>query len=220
MTERINQAQKDKEEAALAERTRLARELHDAVSQTLFSASLIAEVLPRLWERNQEEGRRRLEEIRQLTRGALAEMRTLLFELRPAALEDVGLNDLLKQLSQAATGRARIPVSVEINGDCDLPVNARIALYRICQEALNNIVKHARATRAAILMNCSANKVDLKIVDDGQGFVVDAAHPGSLGLNIMQERAASINAVIAIDSGLEKGTTINVTWERPQNKED
>jgi HAMP domain-containing protein len=109
MSERINQAQKDKEEAALAERTRLARELHDAVSQTLFSASLIAEVLPRLWERNPDEGRRRLEEIRQLTRGALAEMRTLLFELRPAALEDVSLKDLLKQLSQQLRAGPEFP---------------------------------------------------------------------------------------------------------------
>ena len=97
--------------ATVQERQRLARDLHDAVSQTLFSASLIAEVLPRLWERNPDEGRKRLEEIRQLTRGALAEMRTLLLELSPAALVDADLGDLLRQLAESITGRARIPVS-------------------------------------------------------------------------------------------------------------
>jgi signal transduction histidine kinase len=147
MIERINQAQRAKEEATMVERTRLARELHDAVSQTLFSASLIAEVLPRIWERNPEEGRKRLEEVRQLTRGALAEMRTLLFELRPAALQDVDIRDLLKQLGESVTGRSRIPVTLEINGECELPLDVKIALYRLCQEALNNIVKHAQASR-------------------------------------------------------------------------
>src|SRR5512138_3291935 len=83
---------------------------YDAVTQTLFSASLIADVLPRLWERNPEEGRRRLEELRQLTRGALAEMRTLLLELRPTALTEAALADLLKQLAEAINGRARLPV--------------------------------------------------------------------------------------------------------------
>jgi signal transduction histidine kinase len=98
------------EEAAVAtERNRLARDLHDAVSQTLFSASLIAKVLPRLWERKPEEGRRRLEEVRRLTRGALAEMRTLLLELRPKALVEADLGDLLRQLTEAFIGRARIP---------------------------------------------------------------------------------------------------------------
>ena len=81
-------------------------------SQTLFSASLIAEVLPRLWERNPEEARRRLEELRQLSRGALAEMRTLLLELRPSALTETRLSDLLKQLAEAVTGRARLPVEL------------------------------------------------------------------------------------------------------------
>ncbi len=114
-------AQQLQEKAAMEERSRLARDLHDAVSQTLFSASLIADVLPRLWEKNKEEGLKRLEEVRQLTRGSLAEMRTLLFELRPAALADAELGDLLRQLAEAVNGRARLPVTVEIGGTVKFP---------------------------------------------------------------------------------------------------
>jgi signal transduction histidine kinase len=100
--------------AVIAERNRLARELHDAVSQTLFSISLIADVLPRLWDRNQAKGRQSLEELRQLTRGASAEMRTLLYELRPAYLKEAKLGDLLKQLTRAMSGRTRIPISLTL----------------------------------------------------------------------------------------------------------
>ena len=115
ITERI-QAFEAARIAVAAERSRLARELHDAVTQTLFSASLIAEVLPRLWERDPAEGLRRTAELRQLTRGALAEMRTLLLELRPATLTEVELRDLLRQLCEALTGRARIPVNLQCGG--------------------------------------------------------------------------------------------------------
>jgi len=126
MDEDLN-AQRLKEQTALEERTRLARDLHDAVSQTLFSASLIADVLPRVWEKNKEEGLKKLEEVRQLTRGALAEMRTLLFELRPAALADAELSDLLHQLSESVMGRALLPVTLEIEGTCKIPAEVKIA---------------------------------------------------------------------------------------------
>ncbi len=108
--------QQAEETAAAAERTRLARELHDAVTQTLFSASLIAEVLPDLWDMNENEGRRRLEDLRQLTRGALAEMRTLLVELRPDALIQIPLSDLLRQLCESLVGRVRLPIEVKYRG--------------------------------------------------------------------------------------------------------
>lgn len=116
------------EAATLEERQRLARELHDAVTQTLFSASLIAEVLPRIWQRAPDQGRQRLEELRQLTRGALAEMRALLLELRPASLAEARLGDLLHQLAEATTGRSRIPVSVLVQGPCDLPPAVKVSL--------------------------------------------------------------------------------------------
>jgi PAS domain S-box-containing protein len=208
--EALKQAQKEKEEAAVAERTRLARDLHDAVSQTLFSAGLIAEVLPRIWEKNREEGRRRLEEIRQLTRGALAEMRTLLFELRPAALADAELSYLLHQLAESITGRSRIPVEVFFEGECNLAPEAKVALYRITQEALNNVAKHAHANQARVNVSCKPDAVSLVISDNGQGFDIARVHPESLGLGIMRERARGIGAELQINSQIGAGSEIIV----------
>lgn len=205
--------QQAQELAATQERNRLARDLHDAVTQTLFSASLIAEVLPRLWERNPEEGRRRLEELRQLTRGALAEMRALLLELRPAALTEVGLGDLLRQLAEAVTGRARLPVALTVESQCPLPPDAQVALYRIAQEALNNIAKHSRATQVAIVLHCQPDRVELCISDNGRGFNHTDISPEHLGLGIMRERAESIGAALTIESEIGRGTEITVVWK-------
>jgi PAS domain S-box-containing protein len=204
------QQEKAKEEAAATERTRLARDLHDAVSQTLFSASLIAEVLPRLWDKNQEEGRRRLEEVRQLTRGALAEMRTLLFELRPATLADAEFSYLLHQLAESITGRTRIPVKVHVEGQCYLPPEIKVALYRITQEALNNIVKHANASRANIDVTCQSDVTELSISDNGKGFDISDVRPESLGLGIMRDRARGIGAELIVQSNIGSGSKIIV----------
>jgi PAS domain S-box-containing protein len=201
-----------KEQTAVEERTRLARDLHDAVSQTLFSASLIADVLPRIWERNKDDGLKKLEEVRQLTRGALAEMRTLLFELRPAALSDADLNDLLRQLSESVTGRARVPVTLDVNGNCEVPPDVKVALYRIAQEALNNIAKHSGAGRAQVNLRCEPQHITLQITDDGHGFDISRASAGSFGLNNMKERAGQIKASLRIDSKIDEGTKITVDW--------
>jgi len=143
--------------AVMEERQRLARELHDAVTQTLFSASLLSEALPELWESD----RQLLAELRQLSRGALAEMRTLLLELRPAVLAEANLSELLHQLGEAVAGRtgADLQVLVEVcNRPAEqiplLPTDVRIALYRIAQEALNNVVKHANARHIALGLHC------------------------------------------------------------------
>jgi two-component system nitrate/nitrite sensor histidine kinase NarX len=200
------------ESAVAAERSRLARDLHDAVTQTLFSSSLIAEVLPRIWEQNPEEARRRLAELRELTRGALAEMRTLLLELRPSALEESKLADLLRQLAESITGRARVPVTLEVEGECRLEVEVKIALYRIAQEALNNVAKHAGASAASIRLSCQPEQVELQVHDDGLGFDPANLSPNSLGLGIMRERVEAIGAVLTIESRPGSGTKIEVLW--------
>lgn len=205
-------AAQEREQAAAAERTRLARDLHDAVSQTLFSASLISEVLPRLWERNKAEGQRRLEEVRQLTRGALAEMRTLLFELRPAALADAELGDLLRHLAESITGRARVPVAVEVEGQCALTADVKVALYRIAQEALNNVAKHSGASQARVSLHCHPDRVELRVSDNGRGFDTSQVPADSLGIGIMGERARAIDACLNIESKVGQGTEVVAIW--------
>jgi nitrate/nitrite-specific signal transduction histidine kinase len=212
--------EKAEEVAAQAERSRLARDLHDAVTQTLFSASLIADVLPKLWERNPEEGRRRLEELRQLTRGALAEMRTLLLELRPSALMEAALSDLLRQLGESVTGRARVAVAVKIDGQGPegLTPDVKVGLYRIAQEALNNVAKHSGASNAWVNLSYGPEGVLMSIEDDGRGFDPASVPPNHLGLGIMQERAAAIGAVVVIESEPGAGTHIDVVWQCPKDQ--
>jgi two-component system nitrate/nitrite sensor histidine kinase NarX len=205
--------------AVMAERNRLARELHDAVSQTLFSISLIADVLPRLWDRNQAKGRQSLEELRQLTRGASAEMRTLLYELRPAYLKESKLGDLLKQLTRAMSGRTRIPISLTLEGERPLSEEVKIALYRITQEALNNVGKYANPTQVSVTFRCQPEQVELIISDDGCGFDPSYISPEHLGLGIMHERAVAINAVMKLNSRPGCGTQIEVVWPVPTSKE-
>ncbi len=204
------------ESAAAIERNRLARDLHDAVSQTLFSASVIAEVLPRIYERDPEQGKQRLEELQQLTRGALAEMRTLLLELRPAALAEANLPDLLRQLGEAVAGRSRIPVDVQVDAAVGLPAEVGVALYRIAQEALNNVAKHSGAEHGQVrLHECGDDErpaLELVVADDGCGFDPDVVRPGSLGLGIMTERAEAIGARLQVESVPGEGTRIRVVW--------
>jgi signal transduction histidine kinase len=200
------------EDAIAAERNRLARELHDAVTQTLFAASLVAEVLPDLWDMDEAEARKSTEELRQLTRGALAEMRTLLFELRPAALCQARLCDLLRQLSEAVMGRQGLPIKLEIDWEGELPCDVKVEIYRIAQESLNNVVKYARATRVEISVRLEADRVQMQIRDDGVGFDPTCVRPTSLGLRIMGERAEAIHARLQVASQPGAGTTVSLDW--------
>ena len=201
--------------AAAAERERLARDLHDAVTQTLFSASVIAEALPRIWDVKPEEARQGAEELHRLTRGALAEMRTMLLELRPAALTEKPLGELLCHLADAVTGQTRIPVLITVEGEAPLQPELQVALYRIAQEALNNVAKHARASRAAVSLRCTPGSVRLEVTDDGCGFDAAALPLEAMGLRIMQERAAGIEAAFEIESQPGQGTRLRVDWPGP-----
>jgi signal transduction histidine kinase len=208
-----------REAATIAERERLAGDLHDAVTQTLFSAGLIAETLPRIWERDPERAQDGLAELRRLTQGALAEMRTLLLELRPAALTERSLGELLTQLTTALTSRSRVPIDLTVEGDSFLPPGTQIALYRIAQEALNNVAKHAAATEVSIRLRCDPGRVALSIQDDGRGFDPADALPDQLGLGIMQERAESIGARLEIRTRPGDGTRVTVRWSESSGKE-
>jgi signal transduction histidine kinase len=148
----------------------------------------------------------------------MAEMRTLLLELRPAALVEASLEGLLRQLGEAVTGRTGLPVALSVEGDCVLPDDAHVALYRIAQEALNNVVKHARANHVSVGLRRltsgegDGERIELTVADDGVGFASSDVEPGELGLGIMHERASSIGALLEIESSLGRGTTVSVVW--------
>jgi signal transduction histidine kinase len=198
--------------AALQERQRLAQNLHDAVNQSLFSAGLIADVLPRLWDRDQDQARKSLVDLRRLTRAAQAEMRALLAELRPSALTDTDLGDLLHLLGNALSGRINIPVTVTVAQEVILPAEVQVAFYRVCQEALNNVAKHAKASQVEIDLKHNGPAVELHIRDDGRGFVPEQMVSGHYGLSMMRERAASVGALLTVTSQPGHGTELNMHW--------
>jgi PAS domain S-box-containing protein len=211
LAEQTLQAQAE-ETAVAAERTRIAAELHDSVTQTLYTISLIAEALPAVWETHPDEAKQSLGELRSLTVGALAEMRTLLLELRPGTLADRSLSELLHQLADAMSTRTEMPITTTVVGQCSAPEDVQMALYRIAQESLNNITKHARASRAWVNLNCVTNGVTLRIGDNGRGFDPLARQPHELGLDIMHGRAEAIGAEFSITSEPSQGTEIVVEW--------
>ncbi len=202
--------------AVLEERQRLARNLHDAVNQSLFSAGLIAEVLPRLWDRDQDLARQSLEDLRKLTRGAMAEMRALLAELRPSTLTDADLGDLLRLLGNAYTGRTNIPAKVTVVGQGVLPAEVQVAIYRVCQEALNNVAKHAGASMVEIVLKHEDAAIELSIRDDGQGFDPERTTSGHYGLGMMRERAEVVGAVLTVTSQPRQGTEIAIHWREQE----
>ena len=215
-----------REVAAIEERQRLARDLHDAVSQTLFSAGLIADVLPRIWKQDPERVLPLLEELGGLTRGARAEMRTLLWELRPQALLESSLDQLIQQLAEAVAARATVKAQVTMAG-CShpLPPDVQVGLYRIAQETLNNVVKHAHAEHVSIDLSWPAGagipetaQVELSVEDDGRGFDPEAVSPARLGLKIMRERARAIGAEVTIHSQPSAGTHLTVRWPMPEGQ--
>ena len=205
--------------AVTAERNRLARDLHDAVTQTLFSTSLIAEVLPKIWAKDPSQGEKRLDELRTLTRGALGEMRTLLMELRPAVLQEADPGELFKHLTDAFTGRTGVPVKfdMDIDGDCDVPGQVKHVFYRVAQEGLNNVFKHAEAGHVWFRFSCDSEDVALTVSDNGQGFDRDEVPAGHMGLEIMSERAESIGADLTLVSRKGEGTTLRLLWHFENN---
>uniref|UniRef100_A0A7C3IKF3 GAF domain-containing protein n=1 Tax=Gracilinema caldarium TaxID=215591 RepID=A0A7C3IKF3_9SPIR len=198
--------------AAHAERDRLARDLHDSVSQSLFSANLIAQSLPKLWKTMPEKALDELANLQKLTRGAQSEMRALLFELRPQALETTDLQDLAGHVINAFSGKTLIPVesSVEITGP--IPLQVKLVVYRIIQEALNNIAKHAKARKVWLNLRGNAHCLSLHIQDDGVGFALQHLKKPGLGLSIMDERAKLVGGYLVISSEPGKGSRITFTW--------
>lgn len=195
------------------ERQRLARDLHDAVSQTLFSAAITAEALARQWKRSPDKVGRKIDDLHRLTRAALAETRAVLLELRPTALYEIPFEALVNQLVDAVQSRQKLDILARVDRKDKLPPEAKEVFYRVTQEALNNIVKHAQATEVEIRFRWQGDKAKLVISDDGQGFDSEQIAPISLGVSIMRERAESIGARLEISSVLGEGTRLTLTWK-------
>jgi signal transduction histidine kinase len=205
--------------AVAAERSRLARELHDSVTQSLFAASLTAEALLQDPDPASARARRSLQEVQRLTRGALAEMRTLLLEMRPGALAQSSLDALLAHVVQAAEARTRTAIALTVADIRPLPADVTVALYRIAQEATNNMVRHAQAGRAWVTLANSDDTVRLLVGDDGAGFDRASVGAEQLGLRIMRERAEAVGARLEIATEVGAGTVVSVAWSAGQGDE-
>ena len=200
--------------AAQDERSHLARDLHDSVTQALFAASLKAEALTATGNLSAET-EAAVDEVRRLTSGALAEMRTMLLELRGEALDKIPIRQLLRNVVEATESRTQTQVELSIVGDAPLPGELHVALYRIAQEALNNVARHARAEHAWVDLCTTARSVGLVVRDDGRGFSPEPFGPAHLGLRSMRERAAEAGAELRIDSAPDRGTKVVVEWRPP-----
>ncbi|MBE2238252.1 MAG: PAS domain S-box protein [Caldilineaceae bacterium] len=198
--------------AAADERSRIARELHDSVTQTLFTASMMAESTPLIWEKNQSIGRQNMHKLSLLLRSALAEMRSLLLELRDDALPPQELGQLLTDLADATRARGNATVSTYFKEVDKVPTVVTMTFYRIAQEALNNIIKHAEATKVELTAHTDLDGLTLRIRDNGRGFDPQAIPAGHIGLSIMAERVEKIGGNLQIQSAPGRGATILVTW--------
>ncbi len=194
--------------AASQERAHLARELHDSVTQALFSMGLTLRTLEILLETDPAAATEKLVELRELQKDALAEMRTLIFELRPSSLESDGLVQALRTHATAVQRRTALAIVVDAEPIDRLPLQAEEALYRIGQEALHNVVKHANASHATIRIWREGDRVRLSVSDDGGGFDPDAVPRGHLGLIGMRQRVDLVGGELRVESRTGKGTSI------------
>lgn len=196
--------------AALEERQKLARELHDSVSQALYGIVLGARTARTLLDRDPTQAAQPLDYILSLSEAGLAEMRALIFELRPESLQTEGLVAALGKLVNALGARYQFKVQMEAGAEPDVPIDVKESLYRIAQEALNNIAKHARARQVSLQLKVESDAVMLEISDDGAGFDVTQNFPGHLGLHTMRERAEKAGGTFAIESAPNAGTRLQV----------
>lgn len=196
------------ERTALEERQRLARELHDSVSQALYGIGLGVNTALMTLDRDMRMTREALEYALGLARAGLSEMRALILELRPESLESEGLVAALSKQVEAVRARFELPVDLRACEEPALSMSAKETLYRIAQEALHNVVRHAQARELRVALSCEDGFVILEICDDGIGFDVKEQYPGHLGLKSMRERANNLGGALRIQSAPGNGTLI------------
>jgi len=200
--------------AALEERQKLARELHDSVSQALYGMVLGARTARTHLDHDPSKAIEPTDYILSLAEAGLAEMRALIFELRPESLRTEGLVAALGKMVNALGARRQLQVTFETDDEPDVSIEVKEALYRIAQEAMNNIAKHAWATHVEVKLSNANGELLLTISDDGVGFDANVEHPGHLGMHTMRERAEKVGGAFAIESAPNAGTRIRVTIPR------
>ena len=201
--------------AALEERQKLARELHDSVSQALYGIALGTKTARTVLDRSADPALQTklaepLDYVLAQANAGMAEMRALIFELRPESLATEGLVAALRKQTAALGARHQIPVATEFGPEPELPLPQKEMLYRVAQEAMHNIVKHARATSAEVRLVGDNGKVVLEVCDNGQGFDMAQEFPGHLGLKSMRERVERGGGMLTIASAPAEGTRIQV----------
>ena len=194
--------------AAIEERQRLARELHDSVSQALYGITLGTHTARTLLDRDPSKVAEPLNYVLSLSEAALAEMRALIFELRPESLETEGLVTSLTKQGTALQARHGINVSLALCNEPDVPVKIKQELHRVAQEALHNIVKHASASKVELQLARDTAGITLTVRDNGRGFDTGGSFPGHLGLRSMHERMGRLGGKLQIESQLGSGTSI------------
>ncbi len=196
--------------AALAERTRLARELHDSVSQSLYGMVLTTRTSLELLDKHPDKARDSMGYTLELADAALSEMRALIFELRPESLKEDGLLTAFRKQAAALTARHKIQLQLDLcEEEPALPIKTKEALYRITMEAIQNTIRHAGASQLRLCMSCN-NGVSLTIEDDGCGFDSQGDYPGHLGLQSMHERAHALGGAVSITSQPGCGTRVRI----------
>lgn len=199
--------------AVIEERNRLARDLHDRVSQSLYGISLGLHTARELINRGEHDPAtlgEPLDYAITLSQDAISEMRSLIFEMRPDMLETEGLCASLRRHAQTLQTRHRLPISMSLPAEPNLRFEIKEQLYRIAYEALNNALKHAKASQLSLHLRIEAARLVLEIGDNGAGFDTHGSFPGHLGLRSMSERAERIGAQFMIESDVGQGTTVRV----------
>ena len=196
--------------AALEERQRLARELHDSVSQALYAIGLNTAAARQERAADSERRDRLLGDVIGLAEAGLTEMRALIFELRPESLEQEGLVGALKKQAAAVQARHRLVVNTSLSPEPEAPLATKEVLYRVAQEALHNVAKHARAQSVDLTLEMHSGDLVLQVSDNGKGFDPTGSFPGHLGLRSMRERVGAVGGSLEIDSAPGKGTRICV----------
>jgi signal transduction histidine kinase len=198
--------------AVLEERQRLARELHDSVTQALYSVTLYADAARMAFSAEKWQAlESNLQEVRNMSREAMYDMRLLVFELRPFMLETEGLVSALRARLAAVEGRSGLKTQVLVEEERRLPIRVEEELYRIAQEGLNNVVRHAGATQVQIQLKYNENTVLLEMMDDGRGFAPEAvSQSGGFGLQGIKERVQQLGGTLKIESAPLKGTRLKI----------